>query len=71
MAFLNFGRASARLGVDIGTTSIKVVEVRPGKKSPQVTNYGFLESSGYLARANQALQTSSLKIFESDVIELL
>src|SRR5258708_10709182 len=59
------------LGVDIGTTSIKVVEVKGGKKAPQVTNYGMLESSGYLARANQALQTSGLKIFESDVAQLL
>jgi type IV pilus assembly protein PilM len=59
------------LGVDIGTTSVKVVEVKKGSKMPQVTNYGFLESSGYLARANQALQTSSLKIFEADIVELL
>ncbi len=63
--------ASSYLGVDIGTTSIKIVEVKSGKKKPQVANYAFLESSGYLARANQALQTSSLKIFESDVVELL
>jgi type IV pilus assembly protein PilM len=59
------------LGVDIGTTSIKVVEVKKGGSKPQVTNYGILESSGYLSRANQALQTSSLKIFETDVVELL
>lgn len=59
------------LGVDIGTTSIKVVEVKAGKNKPQIVNYGLLESSGYLARANQALQTSSLKIFEADIVELL
>lgn len=59
------------LGVDIGTTSIKVVEVKQGEHRPQIVNYGLLESSGYLARANQALQMSSLKIFESDVTELL
>ncbi|HEX4104206.1 MAG TPA: type IV pilus assembly protein PilM [Candidatus Paceibacterota bacterium] len=62
---------SSYLGVDIGTTSIKVVEVRKGGKRPQVTNYGLLESSGYLSRANQALQTSSLKIFEADIVGLL
>ncbi len=66
-----FQGGTTYLGVDIGTTSIKVVEVKPGKKRPLVTNYGLLESSGYLARANQALQTSSLKIFEADVTELL
>ncbi len=63
--------ANSYLGIDIGTTSIKVVEVRQGKAKPQVVNYGLLESSGYLSRANQALQTSGLKIFESDVTELL
>ncbi|MDP2598649.1 MAG: type IV pilus assembly protein PilM [Candidatus Liptonbacteria bacterium] len=60
------------LGVDIGTTSIKAVEVRSGKKRiAEVVNYGFLESSGYLARANQVLQTSSIKIFEKEALELL
>lgn len=59
------------LGVDIGTTSIKVVETKGGKERPRVVNYGFLESSGYLARANQAFQTSTLKLFESEVVELL
>lgn len=59
------------LGVDIGTTSIKVAEIRNGQERPEFVNYGILESSGYLARENQALQTSSLKIFESEIIELL
>lgn len=67
----NFLQKDSYLGVDIGTTSIKMVDVKPGSKSPIVTNYGYLESSGYLARANQALQTSGLKIFETDIIELL
>jgi type IV pilus assembly protein PilM len=61
----------AYLGVDIGTTSIKVAEVKSNGQRPEVVNYGFLESNSYLARANQALQTSTLKIFESDVVELL
>jgi type IV pilus assembly protein PilM len=63
--------ASSYLGVDIGTTSIKVAEVKNGGDRPVVVNYGILESSGYLARENQALQTSSLKIFESEIIDLL
>lgn len=63
--------ASSYLGVDIGTTSIKVVEIRSGRQRPQIVNYGILESSGYLSRANQALQTSGLKIFEADAVELL
>jgi len=62
---------SSYLGVDIGTTSIKVVEVRGGKQLPEVVNYGLLQSSGYLARANQALQSSALKLFEKEVADLL
>src|SRR5580698_8814781 len=69
--FLKRGLSSSYLAIDIGTTSIKVVEVNGGGKAPRVENYGFLESSGYLARSNQALQTSSLKIFEADIVELL
>ena len=61
----------AYLGVDIGTTSIKVAEVRNRGERPELVNYGILESSGYLARENQALQTSSLKIFESEIVDLL
>ncbi len=63
--------ANAYLGVDIGTTSIKVVEVAGGQSRPAVVNYGILESSSYLSRANQALQTSGLKIFEEQAAELL
>ena len=59
------------LGVDIGTTSIKIVDVKAGKDRPRVTNYGILESSGYLIRANQAFQTSTLKLFDSEAVELL
>jgi type IV pilus assembly protein PilM len=59
------------LGVDIGTTSIKAVEVKQGQKLPAVMNYGMLELGGYLLRANNALQTSTLKIFEDEAAELL
>jgi len=59
------------LGVDIGTTSIKIVEVRQGKKLPQLVNYAIIEDSNYLGRSNAALQTSSLRLFEKDAAELL
>lgn len=70
-SFIQKSIAPSYLGVDIGTTSIKMVEVKRGSKGPRVMNYGMLESSGYLARANQALQTSGLKIFEAGAVELL
>lgn len=59
------------LGVDIGTTSIKLVEVKQGKQLPQVTNYAFLQSNGHLVRSNDVLQTSNMKIFEEEVVDLL
>ncbi|MCR4328081.1 MAG: type IV pilus assembly protein PilM [Patescibacteria group bacterium] len=59
------------LGVDIGTTSIKAVEVKQGEHLPLLVNYGMLELGGYLMRANNALQTSTLKIFEEEAAELL
>jgi type IV pilus assembly protein PilM len=69
--FLKRTTFSSYLGIDIGTTSIKVAEVKEGNGRPELVNYGILESSGYLARENQALQTSSLKIFESEIVDLL
>jgi type IV pilus assembly protein PilM len=59
------------LGVDIGTTSIKIIEVNQGKQLPRVVNYGILETDSYLMRVNSALQTSSLKLFEREVVDLL
>ncbi|KKW45481.1 MAG: hypothetical protein A3A43_00850 [Candidatus Liptonbacteria bacterium RIFCSPLOWO2_01_FULL_56_20] len=59
------------LGVDIGTTSLKIVEVEQGKQAPRLTNYALLESQGSLARANMAFQTSSLKLFDQDIITFL
>ncbi len=70
-SFIQKNIAPSYLGVDIGTTSIKMAEVKKGNKAPRIVNYGILESSGYLSRANQALQTSGLKIFESEIVELL
>ena len=54
---------SSYLGIDIGTTSVKVVEVARGEKRPRLVNYGLLESKESLIRANTAIQTSSLKLF--------
>ncbi len=59
------------LGVDIGTTSIKAVEVSKGKTIPRLINYGLLETQSALLRANTALQASTLKLFDKDVVEFL
>lgn len=67
----NIFGTSSYLGVDIGTTSIKIAEIGRGKSGPELQNYGILESYGHLERVNNAIQTSSLKIMEADTIQLL
>lgn len=59
------------LGVDIGTTSIKIVEIEQGGKTPKLNNYAILEKNGYLERVNDIIQSSSLKISEKETIDLL
>lgn len=64
------GRAPC-LGVDIGTTSIKIVEIIPEKTGARLANYGTLDTLGYLTRGTTALQASGLKIFEQEVGQYL
>jgi len=59
------------LGVDIGTTSIKIAEITKGGEWPKLVNYGILESYGHLERINSAIQTSSLKMAEKETGALL
>ncbi len=66
-----FGGSDAILGVDIGTTSIKVAEIVRGRERLKLTNYGILETHAYLERFNEALQTSSLKIGEETTADYL
>lgn len=63
--------SSSYLGVDIGTTAIKIAEIGKDSSGLELKNYGILESYGHLERVNNAIQTSSLKIMEADTIELL
>jgi type IV pilus assembly protein PilM len=71
LAFLKQQISPSFLGVDIGTTSMKIVEVDQGKQLPRLTNYAFLESQSSLTRSNTAFQTSSLKLFEGDIARFL
>ncbi|MBI2515089.1 type IV pilus assembly protein PilM [Candidatus Wolfebacteria bacterium] len=59
------------LGVDIGTTSIKAVEIEKSAGLPKLVNYGILESFGHLKRLNDAIQTSSLKPVARDIAGIL
>lgn len=69
--FLKPAQSGSSLGVDIGTTSIKIVEVEKGKSAPRLVNYGILETQSALLRANTALQTSTLKLFDKDTVDFL
>jgi len=55
------------IGVDIGTASLKIVEMKVGDAKPVFLNYGYLESLDYLDRANAAFQTSTLNINEEAI----
>jgi len=62
---------SSFLGVDIGTTSIKAVELSKGSQNPVLVNYGLLESYGHFERSNNVIQANSLKISPKEAAFLL
>jgi type IV pilus assembly protein PilM len=59
------------LGVDIGTTSIKIAELAGAPGKPVLKNYGVLKSYGHLERLNNAIQTSSMKMLDQETAELI
>ncbi len=63
--------AQSYLGVDVGTASIKVVELSGSGSEIMLKNYGILESSGHLERMNNAIQTSSLKMLNDETARLI
>ena len=67
----NFFGARSVLGVDIGTSSIKVAEMTRRGDALSLLNYGILEVRDYLNHPNRAIQTSSLKISVEETTEAL
>ncbi|MEX2436534.1 MAG: type IV pilus assembly protein PilM [Candidatus Paceibacterota bacterium] len=67
----NFFKSGSVLGVDIGTNSIKVVELSGGKGSFKLENYGIIRAKDYLIHSNKAIQNSSLSIVEDEASRLL
>ncbi len=60
------------LGIDIGTTTIKAAELTSnGKGAYSLSNYALLEVAGHLEHFNNALQSSSLRPLDSDLISYL
>lgn len=69
--FRKFLPNKSYLGVDIGTTSVKVVELTQHNSRPALTTYGLLESYGHLERLNNAIQTSGFQMIEQETANLL
>ena len=67
----NFLKQNIFLGIDIGTTSIKLVELQKTRQKIELTNYGILEKYGHLERINDAIQTNSFKLLEESTALLL
>jgi len=67
----NFFRSRSVLGVDIGTSSIKIAEISERENKFVLNNYGILETKEYFKRPNLALHTSSLSLEEKRVARLL
>lgn len=63
--------APSVLGIDIGTVSMKLVELSRKADIMTLENYGILETREYLNRGNASIQTSSLKISPREAIPIL
>ena len=59
------------LGIDIGTSSIKIIQLGRTQEKAKLETYGFLETYGSVELTNAPIQTSSLKILDSQVAEML
>lgn len=68
---LHFFRKESYLAVDIGTASVKMVELDNSREKLMLKNYAMLEVGGHLERPNDAIQTSSLKIIDKETAGLL
>lgn len=59
-------RAKSSLGIDIGTSSVKIVDVSVSGKGAMLENYGELRTYAYLRRLREPLQTSVMATLETD-----
>jgi len=64
-------KSQSCLGVDIGTSSIKLIQLKRSDERYELETYGELQTYGYLEKLNDPFQTKSLKLLESQVIEML
>lgn len=66
------GNSKSSLGVDIGTTSVKVVELSRNKEGKiKLETYGSLESVAYSKYLEETLQSSTVKISDQQAAEMI
>lgn len=59
------------LGIDIGTTAVKVVGLSREGDKMRLKTYGELKNAGRLERLQDPIQTSSLQMLDSDVAQMI
>ena len=64
-------KPKSKLGIDIGTSSIKVVQLRKEKDKFKLETYGELSFLAYLERTKESFQTTALKTLEAITREML
>lgn len=68
MLFKLFKKSKSFLGIDIGTTSIKIAQLGKEGGRAKLDTYGSIENIG---QSNNAIQTSSLKLLDSQVAGMI
>ncbi len=64
-------KSKSYLGIDIGTASIKMVQLKREGEKFELETYGEITTSSYLERLNDAFQVTSLKTLEAITREML
>lgn len=59
------------LGIDIGTSSIKVVQLKKIEDKFRLETYGEISTVGYIERLNEPFQSTSLKTIEAVTREMV
>lgn len=64
-------RGTRHVGIDIGTASVKAVELTRSGSDIALVTYGEIEAYGYLRHLQESAQLSSLKMLEADVAGMI
>jgi len=64
-------KPKSSLGIDIGTSSIKVVQLKKEGDKFKLETYGEISTVGYVERLNESFQSTSLKTIEAITREMV